>query len=286
MSLVKVASIQLSFSDNETNNLNNLKTAIIKAAKNGAKIILTPELPSYLYFCKKQNPDHFSLAKSIDESAIIKLFKDLAKTYEIVLPASFFERNGNACYNSIAMIDADGEVLGLYRKSHIPDGIGYQEKYYFSPGSDGFKVWDTRFCKIGVGICWDQWFPEAARVMALKGAEMLLYPTAIGSEPHLPDYDSKDHWQRVMQGHAGANMLPVLAANRYGCETNDDITAKYYGSSFITDNTGAKVAEANRDSDDILYAEFDLVELQTQRFHWGLFRDRRPEHYHDIVKGY
>ncbi|AVC44718.1 N-carbamoylputrescine amidase [Francisella tularensis subsp. novicida] len=286
MANIKVAVVQLSFNDNEAENLAKLESKIIQAAKNGAKIILTPELPSYLYFCKKQNSKYFDLAKTIDESPIVKLYKLLAHKYNIVLPASFFERDGNACYNSIAMIDADGSIMGVYRKAHIPDGIGYQEKYYFSPGSAGFKVWDTKYAKVGVGICWDQWFPEAARVMALKGAEILLYPTAIGSEPHLPDYDSKDHWQRVMQGHAAANMLPVLASNRYATEANDDITATYYGSSFITDHTGDKIAEANRSGDDILYATFDFAELQQQRFYWGLFRDRRPELYNEIVRKY
>jgi N-carbamoylputrescine amidase len=200
-----------------------------------------------------------------------------------VLPISIFERAGNALFNTVVMVDADGRTLGTYRKSHIPDGIGYSEKFYFSPGDTGFRVWDTAHGRVGLGICWDQWFPEAARVMALQGAECILYPTAIGSEPPDPAWDSSGHWQRVMQGHAGANLLPVVAANRHGTETGEQTEITFYGSSFIADNTGAKVAEAGRDSDEVLVAHFDRAELERLRLSWGLFRDRRPDLYGRIT---
>jgi N-carbamoylputrescine amidase len=223
------------------------------------------------------------MAESINDCLLIKEMQHIAKTHQVVIPVSFFEKVENTFFNSVAMLDADGSILGTYRKSHIPDGIGYQEKYYFSPGKSGFKVFKTRFGVIGCGICWDQWFPEAARIMTLKGADLLLYPTAIGSEPHLPDYDSKDHWQLAMQGHSAANMIPVLAANRYGIESDDAISTTFYGSSFITNNKGAKITESQRQGDDILYAEFDFNDLRDERISWGIFRDRRPDLYHALV---
>ncbi|WP_116964646.1 N-carbamoylputrescine amidase [Fastidiosibacter lacustris] len=280
---VKVAVIQSKFSNDVDSNIIHLNQRVVEAAVRGAQIILMPELPSYWYFCKRQDPAYFAMAETLEECKLIGLMRKIAKEYQVVLPTSFFEKVGNTCFNSVAMIDADGSILGIYRKSHIPDGAGYQEKYYFSPGKSGFKVWQTRYAKVGCAICWDQWFPEAARIMALKGADLLLYPTAIGSEPHLPDYDSKDHWQRTMQGHAAANMVPVLAANRYGEESDSSIQTTFYGSSFITDGFGQKIAESPRQGDDILYASFNLKKLQENRFAWGLFRDRRPELYHDIT---
>jgi N-carbamoylputrescine amidase len=203
----------------------------------------------------------------------------VARDLGVVLPLSVYERAGNATFNSLVMVDADGEVLGVYRKSHIPDGPGYQEKYYFNPGDTGFKVWDTAVGRVGVGICWDQWFPEAARCMVLEGAEILCYPTAIGSEPPDPTWDSSGHWQRVMQGHAGANLVPLVAANRFGREVGATCEVTFYGSSFIADITGDKITEAGRDSEAVLTASFDLDEYATTRFGWGIFRDRRPDLY-------
>ncbi len=212
----------------------------------------------------------------------VQHFRGIAKALQVVLPISFYEKAGNVLFNSVAIIDADGSVLGIYRKTHLPDGMPYAEKFYFSPGDTGFKVWKTRYANIGIGICWDQWFPESARCMALMGAELLFYPTAIGSEPTL-HIDSKDHWQRAMQGHAAANLMPVIASNRIGTESEtingNAASMTFYGSSFITDGSGAKVAEADRDSESILVATFDLTELEKQRRQWGVFRDRRPEHY-------
>jgi N-carbamoylputrescine amidase len=220
-----------------------------------------------------------SRALPIEGHPTIAHFQEIAKELGVVLPISVYERANNALFNTVAMVDADGSMLGIYRKSHIPDGPGYTEKYYFSPGDTGFRVWNTRFGSIGVGICWDQWFPEGARAMALLGAEMLLYPTAIGSEPPNPKWDSSMHWQRVMQGHAGANLMPVIAANRTGREVGVKNEITFYGSSFIADATGAKVAEANREEETVLTATFDLDEIQAMRSSWGLFRDRRPELY-------
>ena len=214
---------------------------------------------------------------------MIARFSQLARELGVVLPISFFERANNAHYNSLAMIDADGAILGCYRKSHIPDGPGYQEKFYFNPGDTGFMVFDTHFGRMGTAICWDQWFPEAARAMALQGAEVLFYPTAIGSEPQDPTLDSRGHWQRVMQGHAGANLMPVVAANRIGHEAGQSCAITFYGSSFVADNTGAKVAEAGRDDEAVLVASFDRERLRSQRAAWGLFRDRRPDLYGPIV---
>ena len=254
-----------------------------QAAERGAQIVVIPELFEGLYFCKDRSPDHFSRAREIASHPTVAHFQKLAAELRVVLPISVFERQNNAYFNTVVVVDATGDALGIYRKSHIPDGPGYSEKYYFSPGDTGFQVWNTVYGRVGVGICWDQWFPEAARVMALHGAEVLLYPTAIGSEPQNPAWDSSAHWQRVMQGHAAANLLPVVAANRYGHEVGQSCDITVYGSSFIADNTGEKVAEAGRDCDAVLVASFDRQEMQSLRASWGLFRDRRPNLYGSVT---
>jgi len=254
-----------------------------QAAERGAQIVVIPELFEGLYFCKDRSPDHFSRAREIASHPTVAHFQKLAAELRVVLPISVFERQNNAYFNTVVVVDATGDALGIYRKSHIPDGPGYSEKYYFSPGDTGFQVWNTVYGRVGVGICWDQWFPEAARVMALHGAEVLLYPTAIGSEPQNPAWDSSAHWQRVMQGHAAANLLPVVAANRYGHEVGQSCDITFYGSSFIADNTGEKVAEAGRDCDAVLVASFDRQEMQSLRASWGLFRDRRPNLYGSVT---
>jgi N-carbamoylputrescine amidase len=261
-----------------------------KAAAEGANVILLPELFENWYFCQERRYDSYKLALPLEENPAVRRFQTVAKELSVVLPISFYEQDGNVLYNSVAMIDADGSVMGVYRKTHIPDDHFYQEKFYFTPGDTGFKVWDTRFGKIGVGICWDQWFPEAARCMALDGAELLFYPTAIGSEPVL-ECDSMPHWQRCMQGHAAANLVPVIAANRIGTETvtpdsenqQQSSSLTFYGSSFIADNTGALVECADRTSDTVLLHTFDLDELRDMRLSWGVFRDRRPEMYGRIA---
>ncbi len=278
MTLV-VAAIQMSMTDVVDENVSRAENFVRVAAARGAQIVLIPELFEGHYFCKDMLPVHFARAHDIESHPTIEHFRAIARELNIVLPISVFEKANNAFFNSIAMIDATGDVLGIYRKSHIPDGPGYTEKYYFSPGDTGFRVWSTAHGSVGVGICWDQWFPEAARAMALQGAEVLLYPTAIGSEPPDPTWDSSKHWQRTMQGHAAANLVPVVAANRYGHEVGATCDITFYGSSFIADNTGALVAEAGRDEDNILVASFDRELLAQQRASWGLFRDRRPELY-------
>jgi N-carbamoylputrescine amidase len=261
-------------------NIEKAKQIVRAAASNGAKVILLQELFETPYFCQDQYADHFGLAKPFKDNPLIADFAALAKELGVVLPLSFFERAGRAHFNSLAMIDADGAVLGLYRKSHIPDGPGYQEKFYFTPGDTGFKVWDTKFGVLGCGICWDQWFPEAARAMALMGAELLFYPTAIGSEPPpAPPVDSRDHWRRVMQGHAGANYVPLVASNRIGTEKGQAGEMTFYGSSFIADPMGAIVAELGRSEEGVVTASFDLDEIAKMRASWGLFRDRRPDLY-------
>ncbi|WP_191600316.1 N-carbamoylputrescine amidase [Marinomonas algicola] len=284
-SLVKVACIQMSVSNNKSDNIAKAESKVREAATNGANIILLQELFAGFYFCIDQKPEFFEWAESLKESEVVTRMSRLAKELGVVLPISFFERDGQAFYNSLVMIDADGSLLDLYRKTHIPDGPGYQEKYYFTPGNTGIKVWDTKFGRIGCGICWDQWFPELARTLALKGAELIFYPTAIGSEPPYPDLDSKDHWQRTMQGHAAANMTPVIAANRVGKEFGEDSFIEFYGSSFMTNGTGEKIAEAGRSEETILYASYDLKAIQHERRSFGLFRDRRPEKYDSIVAG-
>ncbi|EGR0800578.1 N-carbamoylputrescine amidase [Vibrio alginolyticus] len=282
--VVKFAALQLTKSWNLEDNLAKAKKAIREAAQNGANVILPQELFAAPYFCKKQEAKYFELAEETENCRLIKEMSALAKELGVVIPVSYFEKAGNTFFNSLVMIDADGTVLDNYRKSHIPDGPGYSEKYYFSPGDTGFKVWQTKFGKFGAGICWDQWFPELARSLALHGAEAIFYPTAIGSEPQDPTLDSRDHWQRTMQGHSAANLVPVIASNRVGTEVDDGIETTFYGSSFITDHTGAKIAEAPRQGETIIYAEIDLATTAKARHAWGLFRDRRPDLYTSVGK--
>ena len=281
--MVTLAATQFACTDDRAENLDRAERIVRQAAEQGANIILIQELFETPYFCKGHEPKYFNEAMPIAENPAVRRFQALAKELNVVLPASVYERAGNAFYNSIAIIDAGGEMLGTYRKSHIPESPGYHEKFYFSPGDTGFKVWQTRFGKVGVAICWDQWFPETARTMALMGAEMLFFPTAIGSEPQDPSLDSRDHWQRTMQGHAAANVMPVVASNRIGTETSDRWTVTYYGSSFIADHTGAIVKQADRVSESIVTATFDLKQIREYREAWGVFRDRRPELYAPIM---
>lgn len=278
-----VASVQMAMVDEVADNVATAERLVRDAARQGAAVVLIPELFEGPYFCKDMAPAHFDRAQPIDGHPTIAHFAALAAELDVVLPLSVYERANQATFNSLAMIDADGSVLGVYRKSHIPDGPGYTEKYYFNAGDTGFRVWETRHGTIGAAICWDQWFPESARCMALMGAEVLCYPTAIGSEPPDPEWDSSGHWQRVMQGHAGANLVPLIASNRVGHEVGETTEITFYGSSFIADATGAKVAEAGRESDEVLVATFDLDELQRQRHSWGLFRDRRPDLYGPLL---
>lgn len=288
---ITVAAIQMSVPETPEKSIAKAEKLVRQAAAGGANVILLPELFENWYFCQERRYDSYKLASTADENPAVRHFRKVAAELGVVMPISFYEQDGNVLYNSIAMIDADGSVMGVYRKTHIPDDHFYQEKFYFTPGGTGFRVWDTRFGKIGVGICWDQWFPEAARCMALMGAEVLLYPTAIGSEPVL-ECDSMPHWQRCMQGHAAANLVPVVAANRIGTETvkpdsenqNQSSALTFYGSSFIADNTGALVECADRASDCVLTHSFDLDELRDMRLNWGVFRDRRPEMYGKITE--
>ncbi len=263
--------------DRETT-LDKAEKLIREAHSAGADIVLLQELFETQYFCQKHKFEYLSLATEISENAAIKRFSKLARELDMVIPVSFFEKHGNTAFNSIAVIDSDGRVLGVYRKTHIPDGMPYAEKFYFTPGDTGFKVWNTKFGKLGFSICWDQWFPEAARAMALMGAELLFYPTAIGSEPTLGK-DSQKHWQNVMKGHAAANMMPVIASNRVGRETEDESEIVFYGSSFIADNHGDIMSEMDRVSEGFILHEFDLDALARERREWGIFRDRRPEMY-------
>lgn len=277
---VTFAVTQFAAADDPAVNADRAEALVRRAAGQGANVILLQELFETPYFCKTERPEYLALASPFEDNRLVARFAALARELAVVLPVSFFERAGQAHFNSFAMVDADGSVLGLYRKSHIPDGPGYEEKYYFSPGDTGFRVWDTAFGRLGVGICWDQWFPEAARAMALSGAEALLYPTAIGSEPPAPGYDSQPHWETVMRGHAGANLMPVMASNRIGREVapeGRDVT--FYGSSFIADWTGKVVGRAGRTDEEIVTATFDLDEAGEFRRTWGIFRDRRPELY-------
>lgn len=286
MRKIVAAAVQMSIPDTREKSIEKADRLVREAAEKGANVILLPELFETWYFCQERRYESYELALPLDENPAVKHFSALAKELGVVLPISFYERDETVLYNSLAMIDADGSILGVYRKTHIPDDHFYQEKFYFTPGDTGFKVWDTKFGKIGAGICWDQWFPEAARCMALMGAELLLYPTAIGSEPII-ECDSMPHWQRCMQGHAAANLMPVIAANRVGTETvapDDDNSHQssaltFYGSSFITDGVGALAECADRTSDCVLTHEFDLDELREMRMSWGVFRDRRPEMY-------
>jgi N-carbamoylputrescine amidase len=279
---VTVAATQMACSWDIEANLANAEALVRKAASDGANIILIQELFATPYFCKDQSEKYFDLAEPVDDSRVIKHLSALAKELGVVLPISFFERDNNVYYNSLVVADADGEIVSHYRKTHIPDGPGYQEKYYFSPGDTGFVVSKTRFGTVGVGICWDQWFPETARSLALKGAEILFYPTAIGSEP-VTGLSSRDHWQRTMQGHAAANMVPLVASNRIGKEEGEACSLEFYGSSFIADHTGGKVEEASEGREEILLHEFDLAAIRAERTGWGIFRDRRPDMYGPIM---
>lgn len=290
MRQVKVAALQFSCSKDVQENINKAEKMVKEAADNGANIILLPELFERQYFCQEKRYDYYDYALPLEKNPAVNRFKEVAKELGVVIPVSFYERDIDRLFNTVAMIDADGRVLGIYRKTHIPDDHFYQEKFYFTPGDTGFKVFDTRFGCIGVGICWDQWFPETARCMAVQGAEMLLYPTAIGSEPIL-DVDSSGHRRRVMQGHAAANLMPVVAANRIGVETvkpckenaGQSSSLDFYGCSFIADATGDIIASAKQE-ETILYGEFDLDVLKEERLSWGLFRDRRPESYIVMTK--
>ncbi len=265
-------------------NLDRAEGMVRAAHARGARLIQLSELFATPYFCQDQLAGFFDLAAPFQNHPLLARFATLARELGVVLPISFFERSGPAFYNSVVVIDADGAMLGTYRKSHIPDGPGYTEKFYFSPGDTGFRAWDTAVGRIGVGICWDQWFPEAARIMALKGAEILLYPTAIGSEPHDAELDTSAHWRRVMQGHAAANLMPVVASNRIGREEGrQGTTVTFYGTSFIAGPTGAIVAEAGRTEEAVLTATFDLDAIARQRAAWGLFRDRRPDLYRSLL---
>jgi N-carbamoylputrescine amidase len=281
---VTVAATQFACGWDIDANIATAERLVRQAAGQGAQLILLQELFETPYFCIEQDSRHLRLATAVDDNPAVNHFARIARELQVVLPVSFFEKAGNSFFNSIAILDADGRNLGVYRKAHIPNGPGYQEKNYFSPGDTGFKVWDTRYARIGVGICWDQWFPETARSMALMGAELMFFPTAIGSEPPpaLP-VNSRDHWQRTQQGHAAANLTPLIVSNRIGteraCQTPEQLYIRFYGSSFIADPTGAKVAEADEESEAVLTARFDLAEIEEQRNNWFVFRDRRPELY-------
>ncbi|MGI6855198.1 N-carbamoylputrescine amidase [Mesorhizobium sp. 1B3] len=277
---VTLGVVQFACGDDAAKNLATASRLVRDAAARGANIILVQELFEGLYFCQEQNHAHFSRARPLDEShPSLAAMRKLAGELGVVIPVSLFERRNQAYFNSVAIVDDVGAVLGIYRKSHIPDGSGYSEKFYFNPGDTGFRVWPTRFGTIGVGICWDQWFPEAARAMALMGAEFLLYPTAIGSEPGRPDFDTMEHWRITMRGHAGANLMPVAAANRIGTEIIAGKEQTYYGSSFIAGPSGELAASAGREGEAVLTTTFDRAKLRADRAAWGLFRDRRPELY-------
>lgn len=291
MRQVTVAAIQMKCSSSVEENIMNAEKKVRKAAAEGAQIILLPELFERPYFCQERCYEYYAYAMPTEENTAVLHFKTLAKELGVVIPVSFYEKDENRLYNSIAVIDADGTILGGYRKTHIPDDHYYQEKFYFSPGDTGFKVWDTRFGRIGIGICWDQWFPETARSMAIMGAELLFYPTAIGNEPILT-VDSMPHWRRTMQGHAAANVIPVIAANRIGKESVEPTEQNggqkssllFYGSSFMTDAVGEILESAGREQEEILMHSYDLDETKKERLEWGLFRDRRPECYELICK--
>ncbi len=291
MKNVTVAAVQMCCDRSRQENIEAADRLVREAAEKGAQVILLPELFETRYFCQERNYDFYRLAMPLEENPAVRHFREVAAELKVVMPVSFFERDGNVTYNSAAMIDADGEVLGVYRKTHIPDDHFYQEKFYFTPGNTGFKVWDTVYGRIGVGICWDQWFPEAARCMALMGAQLILYPTAIGSEPII-ECDSMPHWRRCMQGHAAANVVPVIAANRIGEEGVEPVAENnmqssaltFYGSSFMTDETGDILEDAGRREEKVILHTFDLDAIEELRLSWGLFRDRRPEMYGEIVK--
>ena len=289
MRKVKVSAIQIQVSNCLEDNLNKVEAKIREAARNGANIILLPELFERQYFCQERRYEYYAYAKETLDNDAVKMALELSRELNILILVSFYELSGNCTYNTLAYVE-DGKLLGTYRKTHIPDDHYYQEKFYFTPGNTGFKVFDTKYGRIGAGICWDQWFPETARCLALNGAELIFFPTAIGSEPIL-NVDSSSHWQRVMMGHAAANIVPVIAANRIGLETvepcaeNGDQSSSlnFYGSSFMTDEKGEIVTSASRDKEEILYHEYDLDKIREDRLAWGLFRDRRPETYKTIV---
>ncbi|MGN1196724.1 MAG: N-carbamoylputrescine amidase [Acetatifactor sp.] len=291
MKRITVAAVQMYCNRPVEENITEAEARIREAAAQGAQIILLPELFENRYFCQERNYAYYNMATSVEENPAINRLREVAREWKVVLPVSFYEKDGNVTYNSVAIIDADGSILGVYRKTHIPDDHFYQEKFYFTPGNTGFRVWDTAYGRIGVGICWDQWFPEAARCMALMGAQLLFYPTAIGSEPII-ECDSMPHWRRCMQGHSAANVIPVIAANRIGEEkvlpskdnNNQSSTLVFYGSSFITDETGELIETANRDEETIILHTFDLDDIEEMRMSWGLFRDRRPEMYRKITE--
>ena len=291
MRKVTVAAIQMNNTRDVKENIAKAEKLVREAAEKGAQIILLPELFERQYFCQERRYDYYDFAKPTDENDAVIHFKKICKELSVVMPISFYEKDGNTLFNSVAIIDADGEILGVYRKTHIPDDHYYQEKFYFTPGNTGFKVWDTRYGKIGVGICWDQWFPETARTMALMGAELIFYPTAIGSEPIL-ESDSMPHWRRTMQGHSAANIIPVIAANRYGKEDvapteengGQESALIFYGSSFITDETGGIISSAEREGDTVLTETFDLDDIKEKQLSWGIYRDRRPETYKIITE--
>jgi len=276
--MVKVSAIQMCMSEEKTLNVSNAERLVRESANNGAQIILLPELFEGLYFCKDMDEKYFSWAEPLKNNKLIEHFSLLAKELKVVILVSYFEKSERDYFNSLVVVNADGTVMDNYRKTHIPDGPGYEEKFYFKPGDSGFKVYDTAFGRIGIGICWDQWFCETARALTLMGAEIIFYPTAIGSEPEI-HLDSKEHWQRVQMGHAATNTVPVVVANRFGKEEGKSCEITFYGSSFITDYTGAKIAEASRDKEEIIYAAFDLEDNVKQREYWGLLRDRRVESY-------
>ncbi len=276
---VTIAVIQASLNADIATNVAKISDLVIQAAQQGAQVILPPELFESPYFCREERDRFFDWAQPLENHPTIAHFQGLAQKLKVVIPVSFFERSQQVYYNSLAMVDADGALLGVYRKSHIPDGPGYEEKFYFRGGDTGFKVWDTAFGKIGVGICWDQWFPECARAMVLMGAEILLYPTAIGSEPEEPNLNTKDPWQRAMIGHAVSNVIPVAAANRIGLEGNQT----FYGHSFIADQRGDKVAELNDREEGVILANFDLDIVRLNRASFGFFRDRRPDLYQVLL---
>ena len=286
MRKVKTAAVQMRCEKQVQDNIAHAEELVRKAAAEGAQIILLPELFERPYFCQERRYEYYQYAKPVMENEAVCRFRQVARELSVVLPVSFYERDRNLLFNSVAVLDADGSILGIYRKTHIPDDHYYQEKFYFTPGNTGFRVFETRFGRVGVGICWDQWFPETARCLALAGADVILYPTAIGSEPIL-DLDSAGHWQRTMQGHSAANIVPVVAANRYGVEVvspcaengGQQSALRFYGTSFLTDETGAVLVQAERDGDAVLTASYDFASIRRARMEWGLFRDRRPECY-------
>lgn len=280
---VTVAAIQAAFGSGMSSNLEKVEALVREAAGQSAQVILPPELFQNIYFPTRQDPKWFETAFPASEHPCVRALAALAKELGVVIPISFFEKDGPHFFNSVAIADADGAILGVYRKSHIPDGPGYQEKYYFRPGDTGFKAWRTKHGTIGVGICWDQWYPEAARAMVLEGAEILLYPTAIGSEPYDETLDTHERWRRVMQGHAVANAVPVVAANRIGEEDNDGTRQRYYGHSFAADHAGDIVASLGEDAEGVIVAQFDLDEIAVYRAEWGFFRDRRTDLYGDTL---